>query len=161
MAESEEYIVVKKGKYVHISTFNSLLNRVIKLENTIFGLQKAEKGTLQFLSSEQGIEIIINTTCEYFSLNRLEVTLSEKQKLNKSDKIRSKELVLCRKICYYFIDLYYPLIPHTKIANKFGDRERTTIIHALGSIKDLMETDNKLENNINELNRIIKNKLIV
>jgi len=71
-------------------------------------------------------------------------------------KTRKREVVESRYLCYYFIK------KHTKITlkligQKFGNRDHSSVIHGLQTIQDLIETNNKIVEQINQ----IESKLIL
>lgn len=156
-----------KNKHIVLEDFvNKLSQRIDYLEKLLHSVLLNQKSndvnniqikTTTLMNCDEGVDEIINIVCNYLNLDRI-IVLSNK---TIKHRIRDKNLVLCRKICYYFINLYYPLLSPEKIAKKFDNRHRTTVIYSLRNIKDIMSVNEKLEQNIDLINLIIKQKLII
>ena len=61
------------------------------------------------------------------------------------DKIRKKEIVIARQVAMYFSKGF---TNHSlkSIGNHFGGRDHSTVIHAVQSVNDMMDTDNIFKN---------------
>jgi len=69
-------------------------------------------------------------------------------------KTRKRNIVQARQISMYFAKN----LTKSSLANigkHFGGRDHSTVIHAYQTVLDLMQTDNKFKNKVNELERII------
>lgn len=58
-------------------------------------------------------------------------------------KNRCREYVTARHMAMFFIRKYYPYISLKSTGNYFGGRDHTTAIHAVQSIKNLMQAERK------------------
>jgi chromosomal replication initiator protein len=76
------------------------------------------------------IERILRTTCDYFQQDQERVL----------GKGRYRELCVCRFITMFLSKKYTQLSLKT-IGESLGGRDHTTAIHAINTVKDLMETD--------------------
>lgn len=70
---------------------------------------------------------------------------------------RKRELVQARQMCMSFQKLYSK--QSLKNVGRYWERDHSTVIHACQTIKDLIDTDRKLREEYNEINRLIINKL--
>lgn len=67
---------------------------------------------------------------------------------------RSREIILCMKICMYFIrkKTKYTLRETSELFNRVN---HTSVIHSVQTIKDLMDSDPKLRDQVKYLESII------
>jgi len=93
-------------------------------------------------NNEINIDYIQNTVANYFKITK------EKMK----DKIRKKEIVIARQVAMYFSKDF---TNHSlkSIGNHFGGRDHSTVIHAVQSVNDMIDTDNIFKNNIQDLKK--------
>lgn len=75
-------------------------------------------------------------------------------------KTRKREIVTARHLCIHFIKEHtdYTL---GAIGRFFSGRDHSTVIHALGSINDQLDTDRKFRNNFNRLSTIVANEVYI
>lgn len=75
-------------------------------------------------------------------------------------KTRKREIVTARHLCIYFIKEHtdYSL---KSIGRFFSGRDHSTVIHALGSINDQLDTDRKFKSNFNRLSTIVANEVYI
>lgn len=90
-------------------------------------------------------EIILKTICDHFTLSIGELNV----------KCKKRELVFPRQIIMYFLTEYTDLT-YKQIGGLFG-RDHTTAIHSKDTIKDLMSTDDKVRERIEDLKKQIAN----
>lgn len=103
--------------------------------------QKALKDILSSMPRKQvTIETIISEVEKYYNLSKGSLV----------SKKRSKEIAYPRQIAMYIarevLDESYP-----RIGTEFGGRDHTTVMHAIGKIKDSLSADSELDNTIKEL----------
>lgn len=103
--------------------------------------QKALKDILSSMPRKQvTIETIINEVEKYYNLSKGSLV----------SKKRSKEIAFPRQIAMYIcrevLDESYP-----RIGTEFGGRDHTTVMHAIGKIKDSLSGDTALDTTIKEL----------
>ena len=95
-----------------------------------------------YTNKKINIDYIQNTVANYFKITK------EKMK----DKIRKKEIVIARQVAMYFSKDF---TNHSlkSIGNHFGGRDHSTVIHAVQSVNDMIDTDNIFRNNIQDLKK--------
>ena len=73
------------------------------------------------------------------------------------DKIRKKEIVIARQVAMYFSKDF---TNHSlkSIGNHFGGRDHSTVIHAVQSVNDMIDTDNIFRNSIQDLKKKLQIK---
>nr|QGT51185.1 chromosomal replication initiator protein DnaA [uncultured Firmicutes bacterium] len=103
--------------------------------------QKALKDILSSMPQKQvTMETIINEVEKYYNLSKGSLI----------SKKRSKEIAYPRQIAMYIsrevLDESYP-----RIGTEFGGRDHTTVMHAIGKIKDELSEDSGLDTTIKEL----------
>ncbi|MEC7244908.1 MAG: chromosomal replication initiator protein DnaA, partial [Bacteroidota bacterium] len=70
------------------------------------------------------------------------------------DKARNKEIVIARQVAMYF-SKDFTNNSLKSIGFHFGGRDHSTVIHAVQSVNDMIDTDNIFKKNIEEINRRI------
>lgn len=70
-------------------------------------------------------------------------------------KLRKREVVVARQICCYFLQKRCKL-PLKTIGRLFGGRDHSTVIYAINTINDLMDTQKAFKQEIKELDEEIK-----
>ena len=132
-----------EGVLISLLAHASLNRKDIDLE-----LAKATlKNIVQDIETEVNIDYIQKVVAAYFSIT-LELMKS---------KSRKRELVVARQVAMFFSKEY---TNHSlkSIGQHFGGRDHSTVIHAVQSVNDLMETDSKFKNSVNELSRKLKKR---
>lgn len=102
---------------------------------------------VQNVEAEINIDYIQKFVSEYFS-----VTIDQMK-----DKTRKREIVIARQVAMYFAKEYTNMSLKS-IGTHFGGRDHSTVIHALTSVSDLMDTDKKFRATMQELIKKIKVK---
>lgn len=107
------------------------------------------KNIVQDIDTEVSIDYIQKTVAEYFKV--------EVESLK--DKIRKKEIVIARQVAMYFSKEY---TNHSlkAIGYHFGGRDHSTVIHAVQSVNDMMDTNANFKSSIEELKKKLKMKAV-
>ena len=132
-----------EGVLISLLAHASLNRKEIDLE-----LAKATlKNIVQDIETEVNIDYIQKIVASFFSIT-LEMM---------KGKSRKRELVVARQVAMFFAKEY---TNHSlkSIGQHFGGRDHSTVIHAVQSVNDLMETDSKFKNSVNELTRKLKKR---
>jgi chromosomal replication initiator protein len=105
------------------------------------------KNIVQDIETEVNIDFIQKAVAAFFSTS---------VELMKS-KSRKRELVVARQVAMYFAKEY---TNHSlkSIGQHFGGRDHSTVIHAVQSVNDMMETDSKFKHSVQELSRKLKRR---
>ena len=103
------------------------------------------KNIVHDIESEVGIDYIQKTVSEYYKLKVDQL----------KDKTRKKEIVIARQIAMYFSKEY---TNHSlkSIGYHFGGRDHSTVIHAVHSINDLMDTNSHFKNSVEDIKKKLK-----
>ena len=118
------------------------------LNNVAIDLELAKqtlKNIVQDIETEVGIDYIQKTVAEYFKV--------EVESLK--DKIRKKEIVIARQVAMYFSKEY---TNHSlkSIGYHFGGRDHSTVIHAVQSVNDMIDTNANFKSSVEELKKKLK-----
>jgi chromosomal replication initiator protein len=118
------------------------LNRVeinLQLAKTVM------KNIIKDIETEVGIDFIQKTVSEYYSINQDDLKA----------KTRKKEIVVARQVAMYFSKEF---TNHSlkSIGYHFGGRDHSTVIHAVQTVNDMIETDSTFRNAVNELKKKFK-----
>jgi len=107
------------------------------------------KNIVHDIDTEVSIDYIQKTVSEYFKVD-VEAL---------KDKTRKKEIVIARQVAMYFSKEY---TDHSlkAIGYHFGGRDHSTVIHAVQSVNDMMDTNNQFKSQIEELKKKLKMKAI-
>ncbi|WP_109830730.1 chromosomal replication initiator protein DnaA [Reichenbachiella versicolor] len=107
------------------------------------------KSIVKNIESEVGIDYIQKTVSEYFNVSSDDLKA----------KTRKKEIVIARQLAMYFSKDY---TNHSlkSIGNHFGGRDHSTVIHALQSVNDMLDTDARFRSSFSELKKKFKMKSI-
>lgn len=132
-----------EGVMISLIGHATLTRREIDLELA----KQILKNIVHDIESEVGIDYIQKTVSDYFR-----VSLDDLK-----DKTRKKEIVIARQVAMYFSKAY---TNHSlkSIGYHFGGRDHSTVIHAVQSVEDMMDTDNKFKNSVEEIQRKLKIK---
>jgi len=103
------------------------------------------KNFIKDIETEVGIDFIQKTVADYYSIQVDEL----------KDKTRKKEIVIARQVSMYFCKDF---TNHSlkSIGYHFGGRDHSTVIHAIQTVNDIMETDTSFRNAVNELKKKFK-----
>jgi chromosomal replication initiator protein len=134
-----------EGVIISLIAHASLTKKDIDLELA----KQTLKNIVQDIDSEVGIDFIQKTVSEYFN-----VALEDLKA-----KTRKKEIVIARQTAMYFSKEY---TNHSlkSIGYHFGGRDHSTVIHAVQSVNDMIDTDNKFKSSIEELKKKLKMKTV-
>ena len=132
-----------EGVLISLIGHATLTRREIDLELA----KQVLKYIVHDIESEVGIDFIQKTVADYFR-----VSLDDLK-----DKTRKKEIVIARQVAMFFAKAY---TNHSlkSIGYHFGGRDHSTVIHAVQSVEDMMDTDNKFKTSIDELKKKMKIK---
>ena len=134
-----------EGVVVSLIAHASLMRVSIDLELA----KKVLKNIVKEIDSEVGIDYIQKTVSDYFHVNQDDLKA----------KTRKKEIVIARQVAMYFSKDY---INHSlkSIGYHFGGRDHSTVIHALQSVNDMIDTDSKFRYSVDELKKKLKMRTI-
>jgi chromosomal replication initiator protein len=122
---------------------STLLKRDIDLELA----KQVLKNIVKEIEADVSVDYIQKTVADYFKLD------VESLKA----KVKKREIVVPRQVAIYLCKRYTQLTLSV-IGQNFGGRDHSTIIHALQSVEDMMETDAGFKAQVDELNKKIKMK---
>jgi chromosomal replication initiator protein len=107
------------------------------------------KNIVHDIDTEVSIDYIQKTVAEYFKV--------EVESLK--DKIRKKEIVIARQVAMYFAKEY---TDHSlkAIGYHFGGRDHSTVIHAVQSVNDMIDTNANFKSSVEELRKKLKMKAL-
>lgn len=107
------------------------------------------KNIVHDIDTEVSIDYIQKTVSEYF---KVEVDALK-------DKTRKKEIVIARQVAMYFSKEY---TDHSlkAIGYHFGGRDHSTVIHAVQSVNDMMDTNAGFKASIEELKKKLKMRAV-
>jgi len=118
------------------------LNRVeisLELAKTVI------KNFIKDIETEVGIEFIQKSISDYYGIHADELKA----------KTRKKEIVIARQLAMYFSKEF---TQHSlkSIGYHFGGRDHSTVIHAVQTVNDMIDTDANFRNAVNELKKKFK-----
>ncbi len=130
-----------EGVLISMIAQASLVRQDITLELA----KQTLKNIVHDIDTEVGIDYIQKTVAEYFKVDVSQL----------KGKIRKKEIVIPRQVAIYFSKLY---TNHSLkvIGYHFGGRDHSTVIHAMHSIEDMIETDARFKNSVEEIKKKLK-----
>ena len=122
------------------------------LNKTEINLELAKqtlKNIVHDIESEVGVDYIQKTVGEYFQIGVEDL----------KDKTRKKEIVIARQVAMYLCKEY---TNHSlkSIGYHFGGRDHSTVIHAVQSVSDMMDTDAKFSSQIDVLKKKFRMKSV-
>lgn len=130
-----------EGAMIAILAQASLNNKKITIDLAKEMIDKYVKSTAKEIS----IEFIQKVVSDYFKIP------IERIKMNK----RERAIVQPRQICMFFAKKYTKL-PLAAIGAHCGNRDHATVLHACRTISNLYETDKKMREAIDEIDKKIK-----
>ncbi|MCZ6694844.1 MAG: chromosomal replication initiator protein DnaA [Bacteroidetes bacterium] len=130
-----------EGVLISLIAHSSLNKREIDLELA----KQTLKNIVQDIENEVGIDFIQKTVSESFN-----VSLDDMK-----DKTRKKEIVIARQVAMYFSKEY---TNHSlkSIGYHFGGRDHSTVIHAVQTVNDMMETNSQFCSSVESLKKKLK-----
>lgn len=130
-----------EGALISLLAQASLNRKEIDLEMA----KQILKNFVKHSSKEISIDFIQKLVCDYFGISVEQV----------KSKVRKREIVQARQISMYFAkDLTKSSLK--VIGTHFGGRDHSTVIHACQTVNDLMETDKKFKQDMEEISKRIK-----
>ena len=134
-----------EGVVVSLIAHASLMRVDVDLELA----KKVLKNIVKEIDSEVGIDYIQKTVSDYFRVTQDELKA----------KTRKKEIVIARQVAMYFSKDY---TNHSlkSIGYHFGGRDHSTVIHALQSVNDMLDTDAKFRYSVDELKKKLKMRTV-
>lgn len=130
-----------EGVVISLIAHASLTKREIDLELA----KQILKNIVTDIDSEVGIDYIQKTVSDYFKVTQDDLKA----------KTRKKEIVIARQVAMYFSKDY---TNHSlkSIGYHFGGRDHSTVIHAVQSVNDMIDTNAKFRLSIDELKKKLK-----
>lgn len=103
------------------------------------------KNIIKDIETEVGIDFIQKSVAEYYGIPIEDLKA----------KTRKKEIVVARQVSMYFCKEF---TNHSlkSIGYHFGGRDHSTVIHAIQTVNDIMETDSSFRNAVGELKKKFK-----
>lgn len=132
-----------EGVVISLLADASLTKRVIDLDMAKHRIKSLVEENQKVIS----IDNIIETVTDYFKVKITEI----------KGKTRLREVVVPRQIAM-FLAKEYTSLSLKAIGYHFGGRDHSTVIHAIQTINDLMDTDRELKPQIEELREKFKKK---
>jgi chromosomal replication initiator protein len=127
-----------EGVIASLVAQSSLSRRDIDLEM----VKQALRHIIEEVEAEVNLDFIQKTVAAYFSIS---VELLK-------DKTRKKEVVTARQVAMYFAKHH---TSHTlkTIGFHFGGRDHTTVMHSVQTVSDLVDSDKKFRDQVDELRK--------
>jgi len=134
-----------EGVLISLIAHGSLMKRDIDLELA----KQTLKTIVHDIDTEVSIDYIQKTVAEYFHLKTEDL----------KDKTRKKEVVIARQLAMYFSKEY---TNHSlkSIGYHFGGRDHSTVIHAVQTVNDMYDVDNRFRSSVDELKKKLKMKSV-
>jgi len=130
-----------EGVLISLIAHASLMRKEINLELA----KQTLKNIVQEIDSEVGIDYIQKTVSEYFGISVEDMKA----------KTRKKEIVISRQVAM-FLAKEYTNHSLKSIGYHFGGRDHSTVIHAVQSVDNMMETDVRFAHSLEEVKKKIK-----
>jgi chromosomal replication initiator protein len=134
-----------EGVLISLIAHASLMKKDIDLELA----KQTLKTIIHDIDTEVSIDYIQKTVAEYFHLKTEDL----------KDKTRKKEVVIARQLAMYFSKEY---TNHSlkSIGYHFGGRDHSTVIHAVQTVNDIYDVDNRFRSSVDELKKKLKMKSV-
>ncbi len=110
-------------------------------------VELAERITDKIVGEDRGeltIDMIQNAVCDYFNITREEM-------LSKS---RKREIVQARQIAMY-LSRHHINCSFSTIGSAIGGKDHATVVHACGTVSDLMATDRSFRQYVHDIEKIL------
>ena len=130
-----------EGALISLLAHSSLVKKEIDIELA----KKVLRNIVKTSSKEVTIDAIQKMVCEYYS-----VTYDKLQA-----KTRKREIVQARQISMFLAKQYTKNSLKT-IGDHFGGRDHTTVIHSCQTVKNLMDTDSLIREQVKELQQKVQ-----
>ncbi len=130
-----------EGVLISLIANASLNKREIDLELA----RQTLRNIVRDIDGEVGIDYIQKTVSDFFRVSQDDLKA----------KTRKKEIVIARQVAMFFSKDY---TNHSlkSIGYHFGGRDHSTVIHAVQSVNDMLDTDAKFRYSIDELKKKLK-----
>ena len=166
--ETRVAILKRKAEQVGVPLPNDaaffLAQRVRSNVRELEGALKRVIANAQFTGRELSVELVREALKDLFalqdrlvSIDNIQKVVAEYYKIKVSDlhaKRRSRSVARPRQVAMYLAkDLTNHSLP--EISEAFGGRDHTTVLHAVRKIKELMETDSDIKEDVKNLLRIL------
>ena len=129
-----------EGVLISLLAHSTITKRSIDIDLAKSVINKIVKNTKR----EIDIKYIQDIVSKYFNISIEEM----------KDKARKKEIVIARQVAMYF-SKDFTNNSLKSIGFHFGGRDHSTVIHAVQSVNDMIDTDSIFRKNIKEINRRI------
>lgn len=129
-----------EGVLISLLAHSTIIKKEIDLELTKSVINKIVKNKKKKIN----INYIQEIVSKFFNIS------IEQMK----DKARKKEIVIARQVAMYF-SKDFTNNSLKSIGFHFGGRDHSTVIHAVQSVNDMIDTDSVFRNNIKEINKRI------
>lgn len=131
-----------EGAIISILAQSSLNKKQITVELAKQMIDKFVQNTVH----EMSIDFIQKVVCDYYNMpvNQL------------FSKSRKRDIVHVRHSSMYFAKKYTDL-SLSQIGAKCGDKDHATVLHACRAIENLIATDKKIKEDLNNIDKILKN----
>ncbi|MEZ5047274.1 MAG: chromosomal replication initiator protein DnaA [Chitinophagaceae bacterium] len=130
-----------EGALISLFAHSSLVKKEIDIELA----KKVLRNIVKTTSKEITIDTIQKMVCDYY-----EISYDKLQA-----KTRKREIVQARQISMYLAKQYTKNSLKT-IGDHFGGRDHTTVIHSCQTVKDLMDTDTMIREQVKELQQKVQ-----
>jgi chromosomal replication initiator protein len=134
-----------EGVLISLIAHASLSRMEINLELA----KQTLKNIVHDIETEVGIDYIQKTVSEFFKVSIEEMKA----------KTRKKEIVIARQVGMFFSKEYTNHSLKT-IGAYFGGRDHSTVIHAVQSVEDMMDTNSHFKSQVEELRKKLKMKVL-
>ena len=131
-----------------------------ELEGVLISLvahSSLNKVPLDLNFTKEVLKTYIKTSSKELTVEQIQKVVCEVMDVNidlLKEKTRKREAVQARQISMHFIK-QYTKTSLASIGKIFGGRDHSTVIHAVQTVKDLMETDPKFRAKVQEIEKII------
>jgi chromosomal replication initiator protein len=129
-----------EGVLISLLAHSTITKKKIDIDLAKSVINKIVKNTKR----EIDIKYIQDVVSKYFNISIEEM----------KDKARKKEIVIARQVAMYF-SKDFTNNSLKSIGFHFGGRDHSTVIHAVQSVNDMIDTDSIFRKNIKEINRRI------
>lgn len=129
-----------EGVLISLLAHSTITKKKIDIDLAKSVINKIVKNTKR----EIDIKYIQDVVSKYFNISIEEM----------KDKSRKKEIVIARQVAMYF-SKDFTNNSLKSIGFHFGGRDHSTVIHAVQSVNDMIDTDSIFRKNIKEINRRI------
>jgi len=109
---------------------------------SLYEKELIERRKIRIKSKYATIDYIIEVVCDYYKLTFDDI----------NNRLKSRGVVICRQFIHYFA-WKQTLLSLAVIGERSGLRHYATVIHSIKTIQNLIETDKKIAQQFNDLNK--------